>query len=64
MAAVSDDNVVMVLDHIVIAEKTGNTGLITYLSCSSAVTTEFKNKAARDKFYTDLVTALKAVPTP
>lgn len=62
MAAVSDSSVVLVLEHVVLAEKIEPKSITVHLSCSSPITFEMKNKAERDKFFDDLVAALQARP--
>ena len=62
MAAISDGTVVLVIEHVTLAEKVDPRSIVAHLSCSAPITFEFKNKAERDTFFDTLVAALKTVP--
>ena len=62
MAAVSDGTVVLVIEHVTLAEKSGPKTINAHLSCSAPITFTFATKAERDTFFDALVAALKATP--
>jgi hypothetical protein len=62
MAAVSDGTVVLVIEHVTLAEKSGAKAISVHLSCSAPITFAFTSKTERDTFFDNLVTALKALP--